>query len=111
MTLVKRGSVARRRRKKIFSFAKGAIGSNSKLFRMAQQHTIKALFYSYRGRCERKRYYRLIWITRLNARVRIYGSSYNSFMYNLRKKKCQINRKILVQLFFYDPTAFQSLLI
>merc|ERR1711998_262704 len=88
MRIVKRGFVARRRRKKIFSLTKGAIGSNSYLFRIAQQHSIKALLYRYRGRCERKRYFRSIWIVRLNARVRISGINYSLFINSLRKKHC-----------------------
>jgi large subunit ribosomal protein L20 len=110
MRIVKRGYVARRRRKKIFSLTKGAIGSNSNLFRIAQQHSIKALTYRYRGRREGKRYFRLIWIVRLNARVRIYGQNYNFFINQLKRKKCLLNRKILTQLFFFDPLRFQILL-
>jgi large subunit ribosomal protein L20 len=110
MTLVKRGAVARKRRKKVFSLSKGAIGSNSYLFRIAQQHTMKALNYSYRGRRERKRYYRQLWVTRLNARVRIYDFNYNLFMYQLRQKNYLLNRKILIRLFFYDPVEFQKML-
>jgi large subunit ribosomal protein L20 len=110
MTIVKRGFVARRRRKKILSLTKGALGSNSNLFRIAQQHSIKVLVSRYRGRRERKRYFRLIWIVRLNARVRMYGVTYNLFIYNLRKQKCLLNRKILSQLFFFDPLIFQKFL-
>jgi large subunit ribosomal protein L20 len=111
MRIVKRGFVARRRRKKVFSLTKGAIGSNSRLFRIAQQHSIKSLLYIYRGRRERKRYFRLIWIVRLNARVRIYGINYSSFIRCLREKKCILNRKMLAQLFFFDPMRFESLLL
>jgi large subunit ribosomal protein L20 len=111
MRIVKRGFVARRRRKKVLSLAKGAIGSNSQLFRIAQQHSIKSLLYRYRGRRERKRYFRLRWIVRLNARIRVYGKNYSLFISHLREKKCLLNRKILTQLFFFDPIRFQSLTI
>jgi large subunit ribosomal protein L20 len=110
MRIVKRGSIARRRRKKVLSLTKGAIGSNSKLFRIAQQHSIKAIVYMYRGRRERKRYFRLLWIVRLNARVRVHNITYSFFIYTIKKKKCLLNRKILTQLFFFDPTSFRILL-
>jgi large subunit ribosomal protein L20 len=110
MTRVKRGSVARKRRKKILSIATGAIGSNSRLFRIAQQHSIKAIRYSYRGRRERKRIYRSLWLVRLNARIQVYGWNYSSFFSYLRQKKCLLNRKTLAQIILYDPICFQRLL-
>lgn len=111
MTRVKRGAVARKRRKKCAPWTKGAIGVNTFLFRRAKQHTIKALSNAYEGARKRKRNYRKIWNVRLNAIVRIYGWNYSSFIYHLRQKKCLINRKILVQLSHYDPTAFKILLV
>jgi large subunit ribosomal protein L20 len=110
MTRVKRGSVARKRRKKILLITSGAIGSNSRLFRIAQQHSMKAIRYSYRGRRDRKRLYRSLWLVRLNARLQIYGWNYSSFFSYLRQKKCLLNRKILAQIIFYDPIFFQRLL-
>jgi large subunit ribosomal protein L20 len=110
MVRVKRGSVARRRRKKILSVASGAIGSNSRLFRIAQQHSMKAIRYSYRGRRERKRLYRSLWLVRLNARVQVYGWNYSSFFSYLRQNNCLLNRKVLAQMVLYDPISFQRLL-
>jgi large subunit ribosomal protein L20 len=110
MVRVKRGIVARKRRKKVFSLTKGAIGSNTYLFRMAQQHAIKSIRYAYRGRHERRRQGRSISLVRLNARVRIYGLNYSSFIHLLRQKKYFLNRKMLVQLAIYDIVAFQTLL-
>jgi len=110
MTRVKRGSVARRRRKKVLLITSGAIGSNSYLFRIAQQHAIKAIRYSYRGRRERKRFYRSLWLVRLNARLQVYGWNYSSFSSYLRQKNCLLNRKILAQIILYDPISFQRLL-
>ena len=110
MARVKRGAVAHYRRKKRFLTTKGAIGSSSYLFRIAQQHSIKTLRYAFRGRCERKRQYRSLWLVRLNAGVRTHGWNYNTFFYHLRQKKCSLNRKVLAQLVIYDPTAFQTLL-
>jgi large subunit ribosomal protein L20 len=110
MTRVKRGTIARQRRKKILLYANGALGSNSNLFRIAQQHTIKSLSYSYRGRRERKRQYRAIWSIRLNAIRRIYGWNYSSFFHHIRKKRCVLNRKVLAQLAVYDPEIFRVII-
>jgi large subunit ribosomal protein L20 len=109
MTRVKRGSVSRQRRKKIICLTKGAIGSNSRLFRIAQQSMIKSLRYAYCGRRDRKRRYRSLWIVRLNARVRVHGLNYSSFIHQLYQEKCQLNRKILSQIAIFDPVAFQNL--
>lgn len=110
MTRVKRGLIARRRRKKILLIVNGAIGSNSRLFRISQQHVIKVIRYSYRSRRERKRFYRSLWLVRLNVRIRVYGWNYSSFFSYLRQKKCLLNRKTLAQIIFYDPSSFQELL-
>ena len=110
MTRVKRGSTARKRRKKVISIVNSAIGSNSRLFRIAQQHTIKAIRYSYRSRREKKRCYQYLWLVRLNVRVKIYGWNYSSFFSYLRQKKYLLNRKTLAQIIIYDPMSFQKLL-
>jgi large subunit ribosomal protein L20 len=110
MTRTKRGRVARKYRKKVLALAKGAIGSNFRLFRIAKQHTIKAIVYAYRGSRERKRQNRSCWLIRLNAEVRLYNWKYSSFFYYLRKKKCLLNRKVLAQLAIYDPVSFQNLM-
>jgi len=110
MVRVKRGFVARQRRKLVLSISKGSIGANCRLFRIAQQHVMKALRYSYHGRRARKRHYRSLWVVRLNVNVRIYGWNYSSFLFHIRQKKCLINRKVLAQLASYDPIAFQALL-
>jgi large subunit ribosomal protein L20 len=90
--------------------AKGSIGSNSNLFRIVQQHVIKSIRYSYRGRRERKRLFRSLWLVRLNARVNIHGWSYSAFFSYLRQKKCLLNRKTLAQIVIYDPVSFQTLI-
>ena len=79
MTRVKRGNVARKRRKQVLKLATGFRGSSSKLFRTAQQQTMKALSYSYRDRQQKKREFCGLWITRLNAAARFYGLNYNEF--------------------------------
>jgi large subunit ribosomal protein L20 len=109
MNRVKRGTVARVRRQKVLSLRKHAKGSNSYLFRMAQQHVIKSLSFSYRGRRERKRHFRSRWNLRLNASLRYYGWNYSSFIYYQRQKKCLLNRKVLAQICLRDVKVFENL--
>nr|YP_009393737.1 ribosomal protein L20 [Caloglossa beccarii]ARW62299.1 ribosomal protein L20 [Caloglossa beccarii] len=106
MTRVKRGNIARKRRKKILKLAKGFRGSHSKLFRIAKQQVLKALKYSYIGRKNKKRDYRRLWITRINAAVRIYKINYSQFIYFLKKSNIALNRKMLAQLSIIDKKAF-----
>nr|YP_009396824.1 ribosomal protein L20 [Ophidocladus simpliciusculus]ARW66010.1 ribosomal protein L20 [Ophidocladus simpliciusculus] len=106
MTRIKRGNVARKRRKKILRLAKGFRGSHSKLFRTAKQQVLKALKYSYIGRKNKKRNYRRLWIIRINAAVRSSNLSYSEFMYLVKKSNIALNRKMLAQLAFIDNSAF-----
>ncbi|MCP2729822.1 50S ribosomal protein L20 [Limnofasciculus baicalensis] len=108
MTRVKRGNVARKRRKKILKLAKGFRGSHSTLFRTANQQVMKALRNSYRDRRKRKRDFRRLWITRINAAVRQHGMSYSQFIGKMKKADIQINRKMLAQLAVLDPTSFHK---
>nr|YP_009332694.1 ribosomal protein L20 [Membranoptera weeksiae]AHZ94708.1 ribosomal protein L20 [Membranoptera weeksiae] len=110
MTRVKRGNVARKRRKKILKLAKGFRGSHSKLFRTAKQQVLKSLKYSYIGRKNKKRYYRRLWIMRINASVRLYGISYSQFIYFLKKINIALNRKMLAQLAIIDKKAFDFII-
>lgn len=103
---VKRGNVARKRRKKILKLAKGFRGSHSKLFRIANQQVMKALRNSYRDRRKRKRDFRRLWITRINAASRQNGMSYSQLICNMKKADIQINRKMLANLAVLDPDAF-----
>nr|YP_009395604.1 ribosomal protein L20 [Vertebrata isogona]ARW64601.1 ribosomal protein L20 [Vertebrata isogona] len=107
MTRIKRGNVARKRRKKILKLAKGFRGSQSKLFRTAKQQVLKALKYSYIGRKHKKRTYRRLWIVRINAATRLYNLSYSEFIYLLKKKNIAVNRKVLSQLALIDQSAFK----
>jgi large subunit ribosomal protein L20 len=111
MTRVKRGNVSRKRHKKILKIAKGFRGSGSTLFRTANQRTMKALQYSYKNRRQKKRDFRSLWITRINAAVRRYGINYSEFMHDLKLRKIQLNRKIIAQLSVCDADAFTQLLI
>ncbi|MDX2244894.1 MAG: 50S ribosomal protein L20 [Leptolyngbyaceae cyanobacterium bins.302] len=106
MARVKRGNVARKRRKKILKLAKGFRGSHSKLFRTANQQVMKALRYAYADRRKRKRDFRRLWITRINAAARTHGMSYSQLMGSLKKADIQINRKMLAQMAVLDPAGF-----
>ena len=108
MTRIKRGNVARKRRKKILKLAKGFRGSHSKLFRTAKQQVFKSLKYSYIGRKHKKRNYRSLWIIRINAAVRSFDINYSQFIYLLKKSNIALNRKILSQLALIDTKALDS---
>lgn len=110
MTRVKRGNVARRRRKKILKLAKGFRGAHGVLFRTAKQQVLKALMYSYIGRKHKKRICRRLWIVRINAAVRNYNITYSSFIYKIRKMNIGLNRKILSQLAVLDSHTFYQLI-
>lgn len=109
MVRVKRGSIARKRRKKILKQAKGFRGAHSSLFRTAKQQVMKALRYSYVGRKQKKRNYRRLWITRINAGLMVYNMSYSKFMYLLKRANVCLNRKIISQLIVLDYPAFEKL--
>lgn len=109
MVRVKRGNVARKRRKKILKLSKGFKGAHSCLFRTAKQQVMKALRYSYNGRKQKKRQYRRLWIVRINAGLINTGLSYSSFIYLLKKSHVALNRKILSQLIILDRNTFDYL--
>ncbi len=108
MPRVKRGNVARKRRKKILKLAKGFRGSHSKLFRTANQQVMKALRNAYRDRRKRKRDFRRLWITRINAAARLNGLSYSQLTGKLKKADIGLNRKMLANLAMLDPQAFSK---
>jgi large subunit ribosomal protein L20 len=109
MPRIKRGTVARKRRKKILKLAKGYYGAKSKLFRVANQQVMKSLMYAYRDRRQVKRDFRKLWIARINAAARIDGMSYSRFINGLKKADVQINRKVLADLAVNDKDAFARL--
>ena len=115
MARIKRGNVARKRRKKILQFAKGYKGAHSRLFRVANQQVMKALRYSYIGRKQKKRQFRRLWITRINASTRSTSNlTYSRFMNKIKTSNIALNRKMLSQLSILDPQTFgkiQSLVI
>nr|QCI05515.1 ribosomal protein L20 [Crouania attenuata] len=110
MTRVKRGNVARKRRKKVLKLAKGFRGSHSKLFRTAKQQVLKSLKYSYVGRKIKKRNYRKLWIVRINAAVKSYNINYSQFISFLKQSNIAINRKMIAQLCIIDKQAFEFLI-
>jgi len=110
MVRVKRGNVARKRRKKILQLAKGYKGAHSRLFRVANQQVMKALRYSYIGRKQKKRTFRKLWITRINAASKLNGLSYSKLIHNLKKSNIDLNRKMLSQIAVLDSKTFSELI-
>ncbi len=106
---VKRGFKARRRRKKVLKLAKGFRGGRSKLFRTATDAVDKALMYAYRDRKARKRDFRRLWITRINAAARMNNLSYSKFMHGLKLAGVEIDRKVLAELAISDPSGFAQI--
>jgi large subunit ribosomal protein L20 len=109
MTRVKRGIVARKRRKKILNYTKGFRGAASTIFRTANQRYMKALKLSFINRRKKKRDFRSLWISRLNAAVRKIGLNYNEFIFALKICNIQLNRKTLSQLSLCDTQTFYKL--
>jgi large subunit ribosomal protein L20 len=109
MARVKGGFVARRRRKKVLKLARGYFGSKHRLFRTAQVQVMKSLLYAYRDRRQRKRDFRKLWITRINAAARLNGLSYSKLMYGLKVAGVDVNRKMLADLAINDTKAFTDL--
>jgi large subunit ribosomal protein L20 len=99
----------RARHKKILKLAKGYFGGKSKLFRIANQAVMKSLNYAYRDRRAKKRDFRKLWITRINAAARINGTSYSRLMNSLKKTGIGLNRKILADMAVNDSAGFAQL--
>ncbi len=106
MARVKRGVIARRRHKKILSKAKGYFNARRKVFRVAKQAVTKAAQYAYIGRKQRKRQFRALWITRINAAARQFGLSYSRLINGLKKANITMDRKVLADLAVHDIAAF-----
>jgi large subunit ribosomal protein L20 len=109
MPRTKGGPVTRRRHKKILKMAKGYKGAKSKVFRRANEAVVRALHYSYRDRRNKKRDFRRLWITRINAAARMNGMSYSRFICGLQKAGVNINRKVLADLAVNNQEAFEEL--
>lgn len=106
MARVKRGVEARRRHKKVLKAAKGYYGARSRVFRVAKQAVIKAGQYAYRDRKTKKRNFRALWITRINAQSRAEGMSYSRLIAGLKKADIALDRRVLADLAVHDKAAF-----
>ena len=109
MSRVKGALRTRARHKKILKLAKGYFGGKSKLFRIANQAVMKSLSYAYRDRKSKKRNFRQLWISRINAGARINGMSYSKFMNGMKKADINLNRKVLADMAVNDAAGFAQL--
>ena len=101
--------MTRKRRKKTLKLAKGYYGSKSKHFKMAKQQVMKSGNYAFIGRKQKKREFRNLWITRINAACRAEGMNYSAFMNGLKKSGIELNRKMLSEMAIHDPKSFSAL--
>jgi large subunit ribosomal protein L20 len=106
MPRVKRGTTARASHKKVLDAAKGYRGRRKNVFRVANEAVMKAGQYAYRDRRQKKRQFRQLWITRINAAARGLGISYSQFMNGLKKAAIVIDRKVLADMAVFDQAAF-----
>lgn len=109
MARVKGAVRTRARHKKILKLAKGYFGAKSKLYRIANEAVMKSLSYAYRDRRQKKRDFRRLWITRINAAARMNGISYSKLMYGLKKAGITLNRKVLADMAVNDAEGFAQL--
>ena len=106
---VKRGSVAKRRRKKVLERASGYYSAGSRLFTVAKERNDRGLVYAYRDRKVRKREFRKLWIQRIGAATRMHGISYSVFMGGLSQLGVDLDRKVLADMAIFDDKGFKSL--
>lgn len=109
MARVKRGVIARARHNKVLKKAKGYYNARRKVFRAAKQAVIKAGQYAYRDRRAKKRDFRALWITRINAAARVYGLSYSKLIAGINAAGLEIDRKVLADLAIHDTVAFGAI--
>ncbi len=109
MARVKKALNARKKHKKVLKLAKGYYGGKSKLFRPANEAVMRALRSAYTGRKLRKRDFRKLWISRINAGARMNGLSYSKFINGLKRANIEINRKMLSEMAIHDPEGFKGL--
>ena len=109
MARIKRAVNAHKKRRKVFKLAKGYFGAKSKQYRAATEQVARSLRYAYVGRKLRKRDFRRLWITRINAAARMNGLSYSVLMNGLKKKGININRKMLADIAVNDPAGFTKI--
>lgn len=109
MARVKRAVHSHKHRRAVLQRARGFTGARSRRYRIANEAVLHALRYAYRDRRVRKRDFRKLWITRINAAARLEGLSYSRFMHGLRQAEVGVDRKILADLAVRDPAAFRGL--
>ncbi|MGC8658564.1 MAG: 50S ribosomal protein L20 [Desulfomonilaceae bacterium] len=109
MSRVRCSPASRARRKKIMKAAKGYVGGRSRTLKQAKETVERALCYAYRDRKVRKRDFRSLWITRINAACRLNGLPYNRFMEGLRKAGMVLDRKVLADIAVADPAVFSGM--
>ena len=109
MARVKRSVNARKKRRKVLSRAKGYYGMRSRSYRNAKQQVQHSMQYQYRDRRTKKREFRKLWITRINAAARMNGMSYSVFMNGLKKAGVELDRKVLADIAVNDPDAFAAI--
>jgi len=109
MPRVKRGVTARARHKKVLNQAKGYRGRRSKVYRIAKQAVMRAGQYAYRDRRNKKRVFRALWITRINAAAREHGVTYSVFMNGLKRASIELDRKVLADMAVMDKPAFAAI--
>ncbi len=109
MARIKRAVNAQKKRRKVMKLAKGYWGAKSKQYRAASEQVARSLRYAFVGRKLRKRDFRSLWITRINAAARLNGMSYSAFINGLKKQNITVNRKMLADLAVNDPAAFTKL--
>lgn len=109
MARVKGAMMTRKRRNKILKLAKGYWGAKSTHYKMANQAVMKSLTYAYVGRKLKKRDYRQLWITRINAACKMNGMNYSRFMHGLKLSGIEMNRKMLSEMAIHEPEAFTAL--
>lgn len=108
MSRVKRGTVSRRKHKKILKLTKGYLALKSRAVRVAKQAALHAGAYAYHGRKLRKRDFRSLWVTRISEAVKQHDMSYNVFINKLKKANIELDRKILSDLVVNDPNVFKQ---
>ncbi|MGB5434437.1 MAG: 50S ribosomal protein L20 [Maribacter sp.] len=100
---------SRARRKKVMKQAKGYFGRRKNVWTVAKNAVEKAMLYAYRDRRNKKRTFRALWITRINAGARMYGMSYSQFMGKVKANNIELNRKVLADLAMNHPEAFKAI--
>lgn len=109
MSRVKRGMATKKRHKRLLKQTKGYWGQRSNIFRRARETLMRALTFAFAGRKCRKRDFRSLFITRINAACRLHNTAYNRFIHALNENNVKLNRKFLSQLAVFEPNAFENL--